>query len=85
MAVVSNGTAGIQVVDLADPGKPREWSGLKIHRNYPTGRVSFDGAYAFVAVDLAGMAVVDLSDPALPELVFPRQKRKLKISFPQVD
>ena len=60
--LVSNGTAGLQFLDLSDPAKPLESSTLKIHRNYPTGRVSFAGPYAFVAVDLAGMAVVDLSE-----------------------
>jgi hypothetical protein len=83
LAMVSNGVAEVQVVDLREPRNPLLWAGVQVNRNYPALRIDIEENVAFVAADLGGLAVIDLEHPQLPEVLVPRKKREMKVSFPR--
>jgi hypothetical protein len=82
LALVSDETAGLRIVDLSEPTGPRELSRVRVHRVATTGQVATRGDLAFVAAGVAGLGVVDLSNPAAPEVLLPRA-RAFNMSFPQ--
>lgn len=61
---------GLQVLDLSDPGSPREVS-VEIDgvANHGTNRIALDGDHAYVTDAEIGLQVLDLRDPAAPHEV----------------
>ena len=63
-AVVAAGGAGLHLVDVGDPSRPKSVSRLGI-TGYAEG-VTVAAPYAYVAAGSGGLQVVDISDPAAP-------------------
>ncbi|MGE3178476.1 MAG: DUF1573 domain-containing protein [Vicinamibacterales bacterium] len=66
-AFVSDGLAGLAVLDVADPRRPVVIG--RVRTGGQTRGLALDGPRVFVAAGSAGLAVVDVTDPRTPRLV----------------
>jgi hypothetical protein len=66
-AFVSDGLAGLAVIDVADPRRPMVIG--RVRTGGQTRGLALDGPLAYVAAGSAGLAVVDVTDPRAPRLV----------------
>jgi len=75
LALVGNGSAGIQVVDPFHDEGPRARALVPLSRRYPAGRVAADGSVAYIAADQAGFVMIDLADLDAPRMLHPPSRR----------
>jgi len=78
LALVSNGGAGLQIVDVSEPTAAREIGSLSLPERPPVRHVAAQGDRLFLAADVGGLAVAEIADPTAPELLHPRS-RKMQI------
>jgi hypothetical protein len=80
LAFLAAGYSGFTIVDVTDPGKPREVGHYDTPRSARSVRVS--GLYAYVG-DLKWLRVLDVSDPASPREVasyeMPASVRRIQV------
>jgi hypothetical protein len=65
-AYVADENAGLQVIDISDPGNPS--SAGSYNTSGTALAVTIDGDYAYVADGAYGLQVIDISDPTIPSL-----------------
>jgi len=75
LALVGNGSGGVQLVDPLSPDGPRVLSTLPLSGRYPAGRLAVSGHTVFVAADLGGLVVLDVENVEEPVLLHPRGRR----------
>jgi len=68
-AYISEGTDGIEVVNIQDPTDPSITSIGTAFNSRDARSIMFRGSYAFIADGPAGMKVFDMESPAQPRLV----------------
>ena len=75
LALVGNGSAGIQVVDPFHDEGPRARAHVPLSSRYPAGRVAAEGSVAYIAADQAGFVMIDLADLDAPRMLHPPSRR----------
>lgn len=66
-AFVSDGLAGLAILDVADPASPRLLG--RVATGGQARGLALDGRFAYVAAGSAGLVVVDVSTPAAPRVI----------------
>jgi len=78
LLLVSNGGAGVQIVDVSDPTAPREVGSLSLPERPSVRRTVAEGDRLYLAADVGGLGVADIAKPAEAQLLHPRE-RKMQI------
>jgi hypothetical protein len=80
LALVTNGGAGLQIIDVSDPLSAHEIGSLGLPDRPSIRRVTAEEDRLFLAADVGGLAVAEIADPTSPKLLHPRQ-RKMEVRF----
>jgi len=80
LALVANGGAGVQIIDVSDPAAARDIGSLSLPERPSVHRFASEGDRLLLAADVGGLAVADFADPTSPKLLHPRE-RKMQIRF----
>jgi len=67
-AFVARGSAGVSIIDIADPSNPVEVVKYEIPGSGWASAVTVSGDYAYVANGIQGVAVLDVSNPRSPRV-----------------
>ena len=80
LALVTNGGAGLQIIDVSDPLKAHEIGSLGLPERPSLRRVTTQDDRLFIAADVGGLGVAEIADPTSPKLLHPRE-RKMEVRF----
>jgi len=80
LALVANGGAGLQIIDVSDPTAAHDIGSLSLPERPSVHRFASEGDRLYLAADVGGLAVAEIADPTSPILLHPRE-RKMQIQF----
>jgi hypothetical protein len=74
LALVCNGGAGLQILDLTDVRNPTQAGSFKLPHGFSVTRVAVEGDRLYIAAGQGDLAVAEMADPAAPRVLHPRER-----------